>query len=283
MTAPAGAVARGGRVEEALSRFGPVAVVLSPPRCASTALAFSLWQHRVFRWYVHEPFDRAYHQSLPMESSAEALGCPLDRAGGGGPRAAGEGVVVKEMTFQAGPATAELVGAATLPVVLAVRDPRLAVLSRARQLAAGGGRAAFTLAEAGWRAFGDARRLLGALGLDYVIVDTGDVRREPQRMMRALTERLGLEWDEVVLSWPRLGETRLGNLGDQQALWYERVLSSTGFEPPVEPLPSPGELRAAGVSEIVEQSLDEWARAREDAHFVGAGREARPAGGGRHR
>ena len=119
--------------------FNPVAVILSPPRSGSTALARSLWQNAAFRCYLHEPFDRAYHDRR-APSPKTVLGSVLDRAAASSSDGSGKrgGIVIKEMTFQARELAAELIDAATLPVILLIRDPRLALSSRMGRLDADG-------------------------------------------------------------------------------------------------------------------------------------------------
>src|SRR5688572_11824723 len=53
-------------------RADPVLVILSPPRCGSTAVARSFWQHPLFRWYIHEPYDRVYHHGGDRDSIQQA-------------------------------------------------------------------------------------------------------------------------------------------------------------------------------------------------------------------
>ncbi len=223
------------------NRFDPVLVLISPPRSGSTAVARTFWQHPAFRWYVHEPFDRVYHQGGDERSVLAALDNPLDV---GGDR---NGLVLKEMSFQAGPHARTLADAANLPVVITVRDPRLAVESRMRQRRRSGQVPSFPPRESGWPDLAAFLEWLRTNRKRYVIVDTSRLRATPERTLGALCEFLGLTYTPDMLCWPDAGETRLGQLADEQAHWYERVLRSTGLEPPVERLPEltefPPELR----------------------------------------
>ncbi|MFC7330747.1 hypothetical protein [Marinactinospora rubrisoli] len=216
-----------------LARFDPVLLVLSPPRCASTVLARALWNHALFRWYLHEPYDRGYHHGGDgPDPLRAALAARLDRQ-----RLAHDvsghanGLVVKEMTFQAGPRLPELIAAATLPVVFTVRDPRQAVRSRMRQRARGGARPGFPPREAGWDDLDRAWRHVRAERIAHVIVDMTGLSRDPATLVPRLCARLGLDFSERLLSWPAITGAPLGRLGDEQAHWYERVLASRGFEP----------------------------------------------------
>lgn len=254
------------------ARYEPVAVILSPPRSGSTVLARSLWQHHAFRYYLHEPFDRAYHDGSCRDGPVLSAETVLDRAGLGGHRErppGGPGIVVKEMTFQAAGQMSGLLRAATLPVILLVRDPRLTVASRMTRREQDGLPARFPAREAGWRDLDAARRDLHASGADYVIVDISDLRRHPADVLAALCERLGLAFDPGMLSWPAVSGLRLGNLGGRQDRWYERVLSSTGFQPPDEPVPGAAYFRDGQMLDVVDECLGAYQEAMADPAFTG--------------
>lgn len=247
--------------------FDPIAVILSPPRCGSTALARSFWQHRAFRWYLHEPFDRVYHVG-PDPHPGSAADILIDRPDlpPGGQR--GTGLVIKEMTFQAGDAIAEF-QVATMPVVFLVRDPRLSVLSRMKRRELDGDAASFPAREAGWRDLTAAIALFREAGTPYVIVDVTDIRRQPEVVLRALCRRLGLRWDPAMLRWKNLSGLRLGNIGGRQDAWYARVLGSTAWERPDERLPPPGIFRKHGMSGVVAECLSAYEQVRMDQQYLG--------------
>jgi Sulfotransferase domain len=254
------------------ARFDPVAVILSPPRSGSTVLARSLWQHARFRYYLHEPFDRAYHDGC-APSRQTTLGSVLDRgaASGGDGSSQRGGIVIKEMTFQARELAAELIDAATLPVILLIRDPRLALSSRMRRLEADGQPPDFPVREAGWRDFTrihDALRHSRTDWTDYTVVDISHVRRHPSRMLAAICSRLGLPWDERMLSWPDASGLRLGQIGGRQDNWYQRVLSSTGFQPPTEEPPDPDYFRSRSMVGVLAECLDRYREAQTDTRFL---------------
>jgi hypothetical protein len=214
------------------ARFDPVLVVLSPPRSGSTALARAFWPHPAFRWYVHEPYDRVYHQDAGAETVLDALRDPVEVGGPGS-----NGLVVKEMTFQAGRYGGELAAAATLPVVVALRDPRLAVESRMRQRRRAGQEPSFPARESGWDDLVATLEQLRSNGTRYVIVDTTRLRAAPEPTLVTLCETLGLPYTTDMLTWPDAEDVRLGQLADEQSHWYERVLRSSGLQPPTEKVP----------------------------------------------
>lgn len=219
-----------GLARQVRSGFDPVLILLSPPRSGSTALARAFWRHPAFGGYVHEPFDRAYHHSGGPATVLAAVADPLDVGGGAG-------LILKEMTFQAGPSAAELAAATDLPVVLTVRDPRLAIESRMRQRARAGQRAAFPPEESGWRDLLSILRRFRAERIEYALVDTTRLRARPADVLGALCARLGLPYVPEMLDWPSADTVNLGQLADEQAHWYERVLRASGFQPPTEQVP----------------------------------------------
>jgi hypothetical protein len=234
-------------------RFDPVLLILSPPRCGSTALARSFWQHPAFRWYVHEPYDRAYHRGEGAESVLAALSQPLTTTSGA------RGIVLKEMTFQASGHLGELLGTTTLPVVICLRDPRQAVLSRMLQRAKAGLDPVFPQAESGWPGLQVALDLASANDIPHVLVDMTAVRQEPAILLPVLCDRLGLAYSPTMLSWPSRRDIVLGQLGHEQRHWYERVLTSTGFAPPDEEIP-PLEAFPDSLREHVDNSLTVYRR-----------------------
>lgn len=240
-----------GRVR---ARHETVLLVLAPPRTASTAVARALWQHPAIGYYGHEPFDTDYH--LGGAGGWAALEQPLARRA----QAAGvpTGLVVKEMTFQVAESARELLGIVTHPVVFVVRDPRLSVESRMRQRRRSGLDPSFPPRETGWPDLMATMERCDRDQIPYVIADATDVRRDPGPMLSALCTAVGLEPVADLHRWEPEPDLRLGQLGEAQRHWYERVLSSSGIEPPTERVPGidvfPAEtgLRAA-VSEALEQ------------------------------
>ncbi|MDA1265646.1 MAG: HAD family hydrolase [Planctomycetota bacterium] len=61
-----------------------------------------------------------------------------------------------------------------------------------------------------------------------IVVDSKDLLEDPRGMLAALCERVGVSFDEGMLSWePGLRDTD----GCWAAEWYGNALSSTGFQP----------------------------------------------------
>jgi hypothetical protein len=96
---------------------------------------------------------------------------------------------------------------------------------------------------------------LVALGQAPVVIDSTDIRRDPDIMLRRLCAALGLEWTPAMLSWPRGGHAQDGVWA---AHWYGAVHDSTGFAPAEGPLPALDGPRAA----LAEAAMPAYERLR---------------------
>lgn len=67
-----------------------------------------------------------------------------------------------------------------------------------------------------------------------IVIDSSDIRRDPERMLKRLCAALGLEWDPAMLFWPAGGHA---DDGVWAAHWYGAVHRSTGFAPAEGDLP----------------------------------------------
>ncbi|MDU8910895.1 HAD family hydrolase [Aestuariicoccus sp. MJ-SS9] len=65
-----------------------------------------------------------------------------------------------------------------------------------------------------------------ALGQTPVVIDSADIRENPEAMLRQLCDAVGLDWDPAMLSWPLGGHPADGVWA---AHWYGAVHRSTGF------------------------------------------------------
>ncbi|MBN9332820.1 hypothetical protein [Devosia sp.] len=94
-----------------------------------------------------------------------------------------------------------------------------------------------TLADIGFE--GQAKlfdRVAQRTGKAPVVVDSDDVRRDPEGTLSALCAAVGLDWDPAMLRWARGAHAEDGVWGPH---WYNAVYNSTGFSPPdaIGPLP----------------------------------------------
>ncbi|MDQ2090409.1 sulfotransferase-like domain-containing protein [Marimonas arenosa] len=72
-------------------------------------------------------------------------------------------------------------------------------------------------------------------GGNPVVIDSSDIRRNPEVMLRRLCHAIGLGFDTAMLAWPVGGHAQDGVWA---AHWYGAVHASTGFAPAEGPLPT---------------------------------------------
>lgn len=65
-----------------------------------------------------------------------------------------------------------------------------------------------------------------SLGQVPIVIDSADIRDNPEGMLRKLCDAIGLAFDPAMLSWPKGGHP---NDGIWAAHWYGAVHGSTGF------------------------------------------------------
>jgi len=200
----------------------------SGPRNISTAMMRS-WENRpdcvvvdepLYAYYLHEtgidhPVREQVIASMPHDLSAavDALLAPLP-----------EGVEVfyqKHMTHHLLPETDRTwVGALTN--VLLIRDPREVAASYIRS------REQIEPADIGVHQQVELYALLSRTGDPPPVIDAADFLRAPERHLRWLCTRLGLEFSPRMLSWPAGPRDSDGVWAPH---WYDAVVRSTGFEP----------------------------------------------------
>ena len=58
--------------------YDDIYVIVSPPRCSSTAFARVFWEQPSIRYYAHEPFEGTYFMGLDLNYVIDNLRNPLD-------------------------------------------------------------------------------------------------------------------------------------------------------------------------------------------------------------
>lgn len=91
-----------------------------------------------------------------------------------------------------------------------------------------------TLADIGFSQQLEIYEALRESGVDPVVIDSFDVRQDPERTLGAVCDRIGLNFDPEMLRWPAGGHSADGVWA---AHWYGAVHQSTGFAGPEGPLP----------------------------------------------
>ena len=92
-----------------------------------------------------------------------------------------------------------------------------------------------TLADIGFPQQYELYQRLKEEGQRPAVVDSADIRRDPEGMLRALCAAIGLPWDPAMLSWPKGGHP---DDGVWAAHWYGSVHASTEFAPAEGDLPT---------------------------------------------
>ncbi|WP_372836008.1 sulfotransferase-like domain-containing protein [Puniceibacterium confluentis] len=85
-------------------------------------------------------------------------------------------------------------------------------------------------------------------GQTPIVVDSADIRANPEQMLRALCAAIDLPFDPAMLSWPAGGHPQDGVWAP---VWYGSVHQSTGFAGPEGALPQV----SGAMAEIVHQAL----------------------------
>ena len=99
-----------------------------------------------------------------------------------------------------------------------------------------------TLTDIGFLQQLDLFEQLKTSGQSPIVVDSADIRRDPEGMLRRLCDAIGLSWDPAMLAWPEGGHP---NDGVWAPHWYGAVHRSTGCAPAEGNLPELTEDQAA--------------------------------------
>ncbi len=91
-----------------------------------------------------------------------------------------------------------------------------------------------TAADIGFALQAELYEHVSSLGLTPYVIDSADIRNDPEGKLRALCAAIGLEFDPAMLSWPAGGHPQDGVWAPH---WYASVHRSTGFAGPEGPLP----------------------------------------------
>lgn len=71
-------------------------------------------------------------------------------------------------------------------------------------------------------------------GAPPIVIDSADIRKNPEKMLRLLCQRLGIPFEPAMLSWAKGGNPQDGVWASH---WYGAVWNSTGFAGAEGPLP----------------------------------------------
>ena len=91
------------------------------------------------------------------------------------------------------------------------------------------------------------------MGAAPIVIDSNDIRQNPELQLRRLCAALDLDWDPAMLRWPEGGHA---NDGAWAPHWYGAVHKSTGFAGPEGDLPD----LSGGLAELAEQAMPYYER-----------------------
>lgn len=226
--------------EKLKQRHEKVFLIVSPPRCSSTALARVFWHHPAIRYYSHEPYETVYYKNDSTNVAQAHLLEPIDLSVSykGKRDQSGRGLIIKEMPYQVGIHFKDLLACSTNPIVFLIRDPRLNIMSRIEKKALANQPINFPLIETGWELIQQQMRICEEMGQDYYIVDSTTMRNFPEKTLSSLFQKVGLTFETSMLNWQEATEINLDNLDGKHSHLYQRVLQSSGIEPATESLPT---------------------------------------------
>ena len=219
-------------------------VIISPPRCSSTAFSRVFWEQPSIRYYSHEPFEVTYFEGAGLDEVVEKLKDPLDLH----PIKKNDyaeqstGLVIKEMPYQVGSDYELLISIATHPIMFLIRDPRLNILSRVQKKIEAGQDPNFPLIETGWELIVEQVRYCQEQEIPYLVIDSTEFRNCPDDVFAQIFEEVDLPFSPEMLSWRSTPNVNLDNLGGHHSHLYRRVLESTGIEPATERIPALSEI-----------------------------------------
>lgn len=225
--------------EKLKQKYGGILVIVSPPRCGSTALARFFWHQPTFRYYSHEPYETIYYNGDKEAAARAKLLNPIDLSAtySGKTKLTGQGLIVKEMPYQVGSYFSDLISFATYPIIFMIRDPRLNIKSRIDKRRIANQPTNFPLIETGWELIRQQIDLCDRKGQEFVIVDCTEMRNHPSDVFSKLTKKMGLPFEQTMFQWQQANEINLDNLGGRHSHLYQRVLNSNSIEPATECMP----------------------------------------------
>jgi hypothetical protein len=220
-------------IENFLKKHTHIFVIVSPPRCSSTALVRVFWEHPLISHYAHEPFEALYYWNQRLDEVFDRIKNPLDlrplkRNPNNG---VGNGIVIKEMPYQVGPHFELLANLATAPIVFIIRDPRLNISSRMKMKMEVGDSPIFPHIESGWKLLESQIAFCQAAELPHLIVDSREFRNRPNVILKELFNRMHLSYSNDLLLWKSHTAIDIDNLDGKHSHLYKQVLQSDGLLP----------------------------------------------------
>lgn len=252
-------------------RHERIYVIVSPPRCSSTAFARVFWEQPSVRYYYHEPFETTYYKDEGLPEVIAKLDAPLDlttiKHYAADTRA--DALVIKEMPYQVGQRFPLLAALATKPLIFLMRDPRLNITSRRVKKMEVGASPLYPFVESGWELLAEQIGTCRDRGIDFVLVDSTDFRGRPEVVFPQVLERFDLPWSDECLVWQACEDVELDNLEGAHRHLYGEVLASTGLKPDLSMVPTLDSFpEENGVRAHVRRSLEIYRELRQSPERI---------------
>lgn len=219
--------------------YQDIFIIVSPPRCSSTAFARVFWEQPSIRYYSHEPFEGLYFMDKGLDYVVDNIRNPLDlseiKSFSRGKL--GQSLVIKEMPYQVGKFFPFLVSLTRHPVIFLTRDPRLNISSRMAKKSEVGDNPIFPQLETGWELISGQINYCKEHDIPYLIVEARDFRNHPEMIFNQVFSKMALPFHRRMLSWDSRPDVDIDNLGGDHQHLYLEVLSSTGMMPDTEAIP----------------------------------------------
>lgn len=222
-----------------IDKYANIYIIISPPRCSSTAFARLFWEQPTVRYYSHEPFETTYFMGKSLNDVAARLNNPIDlqHIKKNVSDVQGNSLVIKEMPYQVGTNFSLLAQITTHPLIFLLRDPRLNIASRMAKKEEVGDTPFFPLIETGWELLAAQIKQCEAQQIPHMIVDAADFRNYPELIFSQIFARLRLPFVTKTIAWRSNCQVNLDNLDGQHTHLYDHVLQSKGMEPDTDPIP----------------------------------------------
>jgi len=252
-------------------RHERIYVIVSPPRCSSTAFARVFWEQPSVRYYYHEPFETTYYMGQGLPEVIAKLDAPLDLTTikHFSANADAHELVIKEMPYQVGDNFPLLAALATKPIIFLMRDPRRSISSRRRKKLEVGDSPLYPFVESGWDLAAAQIDFCRRAGIDHMLVDSADFRTRPDAVFPQILESFGLPYADECLKWEACEEVELDNLEGAHRHLYGEVLASTGLKPDTSEIPALESFpEEDGVRDHVAHCLEIYRRLRESPERI---------------
>lgn len=260
-------------LDKVRNKYQQIYLIMSPPRCSSTAFSRVFWEQPSVGYYSHEPFEIVYYNREVLAKVVDKLIIPLElqTVKSVTMDGSGDSLVIKEMPYQVDKYFPALTRIVTKPVIFLIRDPRLNIASRMSKKRVVGDNPIFPQIESGWELLWEQIKHCQLRKIPYLIVDSTDFRNQPAIIFRKIFQQFDLPFNRNMLTWNACTDIDLDNLDGDHRHLYERVLTSNSLQPATEPTPSLEEFpHTSGFRAHVARCLQIYEALRQDSALVKA-------------